>query len=209
MDLTKLASTLLSSDSIKGLTQATGASGSDISSVLSSALPSLLNGAKAQAKDKTTSGSFVSALAQHAQDDTSDLSKFLDNVDLKDGSKIIGHLLGSDTDDVVSNVSKKSGVSQDKVSSILSAVAPLLMSLLGQQADEDEDKDSGIENLIGAVLDNVDVGELLTGLLTDDSSASSGKKKNGSKKKSSSKKKAASDNGVGDLVNGLLKGLLK
>ena len=205
MDLTKLASTLLSSDSIKGLTGATGASGSDITSVLSSALPSLLSGANAQAKDKKTSESFVSALAQHAQDDTSDLSKFLGNVDLKDGSKIIGHLLGSDTDNVVADVSKKAGVSEEKTSSILSAVAPLLMSLLGQQADEEEDKDSGIENLIGAVLDNVDVGELLTGLLTDDSSSSSsGKKKTGSKKKA-----ASSNSGVGNLVGGLLKGLLK
>ena len=207
MDLTKLASTLLSSDSIKGLTKATGASGSDITSVLSSALPSLLDGAKAQAKDKNTAGSFVSALAQHATDDTSDLSKFLGNVDLSDGSKIIGHLLGSETDNVVSKVSKKAGVSEDKTSSILSAVAPLLMSLLGQQADEDEDKDSGIENLIGAVLDNVDVGELLTGLLTDNSSSdstSSGKKKTGSKKKA-----ASEGSSVGNLVGGLLKGLLK
>jgi len=209
MDLTKLASTLLSSDSIKGLTGATGASGSDITSVLSSALPSLLNGAKAQAKDNKTSESFVSALAQHAQDDTSDLSKFLGNVDLKDGSKIIGHLLGSDSDNVVSEVSKKAGVSEEKTSSILSAVAPLLMSLLGQQADEDENKESGIGNLIGAVMDNVDVGELLTGLLTDDNSSSSTSSKKGKKKTGSKKKAASSNSGVGNLVGGLLKGLLK
>ena len=202
MDLTKLASTLLSSDSIKGLTNATGVSGNDITSVLSSALPSLLNGANAQAKDKETAESFVSALAQHAQDDTSDLSKFLGNVDMKDGSKIIGHLLGANTNSVVSEVSGKTGVSEDKASSILSAAAPLLMSLLGQQADQDENKDSGIENILGAVLDNVDVGSLLTGLLTDNSSSSSSKEDN-------KKKPASSKSGVGGLVGGLLKGLLK
>ena len=207
MDLKKLAGTLLSSDSIQGLTQATGASGSDITSVLSSALPTLLNGANAQAKDKETAEGFVSALAQHAADDTSDLSKFLGNVDMKDGAKIIGHLLGSNTDSVVSEVADNAGVSADKTSSILSAAAPLLMSLLGQQADEDENKDSGIESILGAVLDNVDVGSLLTGLLTDNTAASTsstGKKKTGSKKKA-----ASSNSGVGNLVGGLLKGLLK
>lgn len=206
MDLTKLASTLLSSDSIKGLTQATGASGKDITSVLSGALPTLLNGANAQAKDKKTADSFVSALAQHAKDDTSDLSKFLGNVDLSDGSKIIAHLLGSNTDSVVAEVADKAGVSEDKTSSILSAVAPLLMSLLGQQADEDEDKDSGIEGLLGAVLDNVDVGSLLTGLLTSDNTSSTGKKKEGNKKKPAS---SSNNSNVGNLVGGLLKGLLK
>ena len=206
MDLGKLASTLLSSDSIKGLTQATGASGSDITSVLSSALPTLLDGANAQAKGKNTAKGFVSALAQHAQDDTSDLSKFLGNVDLTDGSKIIGHLLGSNTDNVVAEVADKAGVSADKTTSILSAVAPLLMSLLGQQADQDENKDSGIENLIGAVLDNVDVGELLTGLLTDNDSAST---TSSTGKKPGKKKPASSNSGVGNLVGGLLKGLLK
>lgn len=208
MDLKKLAGTLLSSDSIKGLTEATGASGRDITSVLSSALPTLLSGANAQAKDKDTAEGFVSALAQHAADDTSDLSKFLGNVDLKDGSKIIGHLLGANTDNVVSEVSDKAGVSEDKTASILSAVAPLLMSLLGQQADEDEDKESGIDSLLGAVLDNVDVGSLLTGLLTDNSSASTSST---GKKPGAKKKPAASSNnsGVGNLVGGLLKGLLK
>lgn len=200
MDLKKLAGTLLSSDSIDGLSSLTGASGSDVTSVLSQALPALLNGANEQAKDESTSESFVSALAQHAKDDTNDLSKFLGNVDLTDGSKIIGHLLGSNTDSTVDDIAAKTGVSKDATSSIVSAAAPLLMSLLGQQADEDESKDSGIQGLLGSLLDNVDVGDLLTGLLTDNSSSSSTK---------ATKKKSAGKSGAGSLVSSLLKSLLK
>lgn len=190
MDLKKLAGTLLSADSISGLSNLTGASTSDVSNVLAQALPSLLNGASNQAKDKDTVNSFASALSQHAKDDTKDLSGFLNKVDLKDGSKIIGHLLGSDKNDIISNIASNTGVSQKDTGSILSAIAPLLMSLLGQQTNEDDNKDSGIENLFGSLLDNVDVGDLLTGLLGDNSSSSSGKQS-------------------GNLLGNLLKGFLK
>lgn len=195
MDLTKIASTLLSSDSISGLTQSTGASGSDITSVLSKALPSLLKGANEQATNKKTSESFVNALSQHAKDDTKDLSGFLGNVDLSDGAKIIGHLLGSDKEDVVNDIAKETGVSKAKTNSILSAIAPLLMSLLGQQTEQ-EDSGSDIGNLVGSLLSNVDVGDLLTGLLGDNSS-SDGKKKPSKKKKTSSKDS-------GNIISGLM-----
>ncbi len=196
MDLQKLAGTLLSSDSIDGLSSLTGASGKDVSSVLAQALPSLLSGAKDQANNKDTKDSFVTALADHAKGNTKDLGSFLGNVDLKDGSKIITHLLGSDKKDVLSNISKETGVSEKKTSDILSAIAPLLMSLLGQQTNEDDDKDSGIEGLLGNLLDNVDIGSMLTGLLTD----------NGSSNKP---KPASTQSSSGNLIGGLLQGLLK
>lgn len=205
MDLTKLASTLISSDSISGLSNLTGASDKDVSNVLAQALPALLSGANSQAKDKDTAESFATALSDHAKDDTKDLSKFLGNVDLKDGAKILGHLLGSDKDDVIGNIAESTGVSKKDTNSIVSAIAPLLLSLLGQQTEEDDDKDTGAAGLVGALLDNVDVGSLLTGLLTDNSSSSS---TTTSGKKKSSKKKATSDKS-GGLLGSLLKNILK
>ena len=195
MDLKKLAGTLLSSDSINGLSNLTGTSGKDVSNVLAQALPALLNGANNQAKDQDTVQSFASALSQHAKDDTNDLTDFLGKVDLTDGSKIISHLLGSNKDDLISEIAGKTGVSKKDTGSILSAIAPLLMSLLGQQTQDDDDKNSGIESLLGSLLDNVDVGDLLTGLLTDN---------NGSGKPESAK-----TGNSGNLIGSLLKGLLK
>ncbi len=199
MDITKLAGALLSSDSVKGLSDLSGVSNSDVTSVLTQALPALLDGAKGQASDKSTAESFAKALSSHAKADTGNLSGFLGNVDLKDGAKIIGHLLGSEESDTVKKISKKSGVSDDKTATILSAAAPLLMSLLGQQANDDDDKDSGVGSLVGALLENVDVTELVTGLLTDNS---------GSTKKKATKK-ASDDNNTGKVIGGILKSLLK
>lgn len=205
MDLKKLSKTLLSSDSISGLSNLTGASGGDVTNVLAKALPALLSGANDQAKGNDTAESFVSALSQHAKSDTTDLSKFMNNVDLKDGSKIISHLLGSNKEDVIGDISRSTGVSAKDTSNIISAIAPLLMSLLGQQTDEDEDKDSGVAGLLGSLLDNVDVGDLLTGLLTDNASDDDDDDKDKDKKK----KKAGSSIDAGKLIGSLLSSLKK
>ena len=199
MDLSKIASSLLSSDSLKGLSSLTGASNSDIKNVLTSALPALLSGATEQAKNESTAASFANALTQHAKDDTSDLGSFLGKVDLADGAKIIGHLLGSGKEETVKKAAKASGVSENKTADILSAIAPMLLSLLGQQADEDDDKDSGVGNLVGALLDNVDVGSLLSGLISTDTSDKEDKKKPAGSKK----------NNAGGIIGGILSGLLK
>lgn len=201
MDINKLAGVLLGSDSISGLSSLTKVEDKDVNSVLAEALPALLRGANNQAKGKDTTESFAEALADHAKADTKDVEGFFGNIDLEDGAKIIGHLLGTEKSDVTKKVAKKTGVSDDKTAMILAAAAPLLMSLLGQQADEDDNKSAGVEALIGALLENVDLVELLTGTSSNDS----GKKK--STKKKSAKKKE--DNSVaGGLLNGLFK-LLK
>lgn len=199
MDLQKLTSTLLSSDAINGFSKRSGASASEVKRVLSQALPALLGGADEQAKGADTAVGFAAALSSHAKSNTFDLSDFLGNVDLEDGSKIIGHLLGGNADKTTKTVAKEAGVSKSKAATIMAAAAPLLMSLLGQQADEDDDKDSGIGTLIGTLLSNVDVGELLTNLLTDD---------NNTKKKSSAKKSANSNN-LGNIVGSILKSFFK
>lgn len=205
MDINKLAGVLLGSDSISGLSTLTDVADKDVNSVLAEALPALLRGANNQAKGKDTTESFAEALADHAKADTKDMKGFIGNIDLEDGAKIIGHLLGSEKSDVTKKVAKKTGVSDDKTAMILAAAAPLLMSLLGQQADEDDNKSAGVETLIGALLENVDVVELLTSSLAGDSDSKKSTKKN-TKKKTSKKKEDSSV--AGSLINGLFK-LLK
>ena len=191
MDLSKITSSLLSSDTLKGLSNLTGANTKDISNVLTSALPSLLKGVTEQAKNNVTAEGFAKALAQHAKDDTSSLSGFLGKVDLADGAKIISHLLGSDKEETINRAVMASGVSANNVNAILSAIAPMLLSLLGKQTEEDGNQESGVRGLVGNLLDNVDMGSLLSGL-TGASSDKDDKK-----------------NDAGGIIGGILSGLLK
>lgn len=196
MDINSLIGTLLSSDSVSGVSKATKSSSKDVQSVLSAALPTLLKGAKKQSEDKNTAESFAKALLSHGKNDASDVSSFLKNVDLDDGSKIIGHLLGKD-DDNVKKIAKESGVSTKEAGNILSAAAPLLMSLLGQESASKKSSNSAALDLAGALLKNVDVGDLLGDLLGGGDSK---------KKKTTSKKK---DNDTAELIGDLLGSLLK
>ena len=194
MDINSLLGTLLSSDSVSGVSKATKADDKEVASVLYAALPLLLKGAKKQSEDKDTAESFATALLSHGKKDTSNLSSFLKNVDLDDGSKIIGHLLGKD-DDSVKKIAKSSGVSAKKTGDILSAAAPLLMSLLGQESASKKSDNNVALELAGALLKNVDVGDLIGDLLGGDN-----------KKKKSSKKK---DNDAGEIIGDILGALLK
>ena len=136
MDLTSMMKTMLSPESIAKMSEKTGTSTDEVKSVLLSALPAMLNGVQGQANNKDTVAGFAGALDSHAKDDTSDVKAFLSNVDIQDGEKIVGHLLGSNTEAATKAAAEKAGLSTSSTGSVLGAAAPLLMSLLGQQANQ-------------------------------------------------------------------------
>ncbi|MBR6406975.1 MAG: DUF937 domain-containing protein [Clostridia bacterium] len=167
MDISALLGTLLSNDSVSNMSQATNVPADSVQSILGAALPSLLTGALGQSENDETAEGFAEALSDHSANDTSDLASFIGNIDLEDGAKIVGHLLGSNSSNVVNNISEQSGASEAETSSIMSAVAPMLMSLLGQEASTQKKANSGlgIADIMGALLKNVDLGSLISGLL--------------------------------------------
>lgn len=186
MDLNSIMSTILSDDSIKGLGKKTGTSQKKVANVLSAALPSLINGAKGQADDDKTAESFAEALSDHAKDDTADLGSFLSGVDLEDGGKIVRHLLGDNTESETKTAAKSAGVSKSKAGNIISAAAPLLMSLIGQQFSSSSNNSSSgsssgssaVSGLMGNLIGNADIGSLIGNIVgnnnSSDSSGSSG-----------------------------------
>lgn len=153
MDFGSIINTITGSDSVSQLSSLTGTSEKDVSSILSSVLPQLLNGAQGQATNADTAESFANALSSHGQKDASDLSVFLNGVDLDDGQKIVNHLLGKDEAVATAEtLSAESGISAKNITGILAAAAPLLMSLMGKQAEKDaKDKDDGGLNLTSIV----------------------------------------------------------
>ena len=167
MDINALMGTLLSQESLQNLSSVTGTSENEVKDVLASALPGMLQGLQGQADNADTVESFVGALSDHAKVDTSDVASFLSQVDLEDGGKIVAHLLGGQTGTVTEEAAKKAGLGAAPTGNILAAAAPLLMSLLGQQTSQDNahNNSAGIGSLMGALLGNVNIGSLLSGLL--------------------------------------------
>lgn len=181
-----LLSQLLSTSVVNSVASNTGSSKKDVTSVLASALPSLLSGALAQNNSTQTSSGFLSALTSHGQKEESTL---LDKLDLTDGGKIVAHLLGANTNQQVENTAKETGVSSDLVSKIISAAAPVLMAYLGKQVlasistntaqtkPASKPKPSNkpkpqaaantdlLSSAASSILSNIDVGSILTNLL--------------------------------------------
>ena len=150
MDLNALMGTLLSGDTIANMSQKTGASSQEVQNVLASALPALLNGAQAQANSA----------------DTADLTSFVQNIDMDDGAKIVGHLLGNQQTEITQTASQRAGLSSGSTGLILAAAAPLLMSLLGKQTSGNQNNNAmGIGSLLGSMLGGADTTSLIGSLL--------------------------------------------
>lgn len=196
MDISSLIGTLMSADSLQSVGKTSKTDSKSVQSVLGAALPGLLSSAQAQSGDEATG--FAEALLSHSKADTSDIASFLGKVDMEDGGKIVNHLLSGDA---VADISRKAGVSKKDTTNILSAAAPLLMSLLGQQtvSSASDSNASAIGAVASALLQNADVGSLLGGLLGVESNTTA----SGKKKKPAAGKKQT------NAVLGLLKNLLK
>ena len=191
MDLTSLLGAFLGGQSTSGISQATGASQSDVSSILAAALPALLGGASQQSKTASTADSFANALTQHAAANTSNVASFFNNVDTADGAKIINHLFGGTSNSTIKSIASQAGVTQKEASNVLSAAAPYLMSLIGQQTQAETKKattqaakTSTTSSLMSSLLGNVDLGGLAGSLLSSAVSTNTAAKKTTTKKSS-------------------------
>ena len=129
MDITQLLGGLFSTSAVNAASKTSGTSSSDVTSVLQAAAPSLLAGLLKNANSEEGEKSLVNALADHESSDS--VTDLIKNADLSDGAKIIGHILGSEEADTKKAIAKQTGVSQKGVSSILSSIAPALMTLVG------------------------------------------------------------------------------
>ena len=155
---------MLGGSSTSGISQATGTSQKDVTSILVSALPSLLSGAGQQASNASTATSFAQALQSHATADTSNVASFFNQVDTTDGAKIVQHLFGSQNSATTKAIAQEAGVTQKQAASVLSAAAHYLMSLLGQQTEKETKKattqaakTTQTSSLMSSLLSNVDV----------------------------------------------------
>lgn len=132
MDLSQLLiNSLLGDSSVNTLSKNSGVSQDQVQQVVGLALPVLMKSMQDNASTKKGEESLAKALAEHAESEPSDIAAFLQNADLEDGNKILGHILGSKKATVEKDVAKKAGLSQNQTSNILANAAPLLLSLLG------------------------------------------------------------------------------
>ena len=141
---------LLSGGGLDAISKRTKVDREDVAKVLSAGIPALVGGMRRNAGDKNGAASLTKALTEHSKDDVSNPAAFLKNADLKDGKKILGHVLGDDQKGLVNEISRATGVTKGKTGTILALAAPLLLSLLGSQ--NSGSSGGGLLGMLGGLL---------------------------------------------------------
>jgi len=155
MDLLNMLMGSMTSDaSVDALSGKTGTSSEQTSSLITAALPMLLGALTNNASSEDGAQSLLGALSQHT--DTAAMPQQLQNADAEDGEKIIEHILGGDMSSVIQSLSGQTGASTDQVSSLLSNMAPAMMSGVSAattSANEQSDKEAlDFTSLLGGFL---------------------------------------------------------
>lgn len=127
---------LLAGDGLASISKKVRSSPAKVAKVLSIGIPVLLANMRKNVANPEGEASLGRALYDHSGKDTDHVVDFLKNVDTKDSKKILGHVLGDDQDRTAQEISRASGLSAGTVIKILTLVAPLLLSLLGNQQNQ-------------------------------------------------------------------------
>ena len=120
--LTELVGAMTAQAPVNDLSNKVGGSNAQISSLISAALPLLMQSMTNNASSPAGAASLLSALAQHTN--TAPVAQQISNADLIDGGKIIGHILGNNSASVMNSLAQQSGLNTNQVSSVLGSIAP-------------------------------------------------------------------------------------
>lgn len=146
------------------ISQNVGADSSLVNSAIQMALPALINGLANNASTPEGAESLNTALDQDHAD-----GGILDNLGglagmifgggqaaapprQADAGGILGHILGTNQGAVAQQVSEQSGLGMGQVAQILMFLAPIVMSYLGKQKQEQGVGADGIGGLLGGLL---------------------------------------------------------
>ena len=166
---------------ISGVAGQTGQSTDKTSGLLSMALPVLMGAMQKNASTPEGAQGLMGALGNHSGGILDNLGGLFeggvdDNVQ-KDGSGILGHLLGNKQASVENALSQESGMDVSSVGNILKVAAPLLMGMVGKQTQSAGISDSnGLTSLLGGLMggasSNSGSSSLLTSILDADGDGS-------------------------------------
>lgn len=119
-----------------------------IGEAVKESMPAILEGLNQNTNKKEGAESLLSALAGHSGGLMESVKEGnLGGLDLEDGAKIIGHIFGKGTENVAGEIAKDSGIEKGQSSSLLSALAPIVMSALSKEKEDNGLDADGLSGL--------------------------------------------------------------
>ena len=158
MDLNSILGALTAGSAVNDMGKQFNMNSNQVNAVISAALPTLIGAMQKNTATESGASSLAGALASHLGDGIN-----LSSASLTDGSKILSHILGGNSDSTFSVLAKKTGTSSSQVSGILSAIAPMLLGLLGKGQKSTNTKAGSLGGLLGSLLGGSGITSNLTG----------------------------------------------
>jgi len=143
---------------ISGVSGSTGQDKEKTSSVLTMALPVLMKAMERNASTPQGAEGLMNAIKSKHNGGILDnlgglFSGGVDDDVKNDGVKILNHVLGSKKQGVETIIGQKAGIDAGSVAQILKVAAPILMGILGQQAQEKNvNTSTDLSGLLGGLL---------------------------------------------------------
>ncbi len=135
MDLSSLLTTLQGGSTVSQISNAISGSTNtnQVQQLISMGIPTLMQAMSSNAQTPEGASALSSALTQHAGSNVEGMLQNIQGVNINDGQKILGHLLGNKQDMVTSTLSEKTGLNVTQVLQGLSVLAPIVMGFIGKQ----------------------------------------------------------------------------
>ena len=154
--LDMLAGELLGTKSVGELSKSADASDGQVRQLVTKALPLFLSGMYQNSSTDKGAQSLEKALDDHAPNAEKSTSAMLRKADIKDGEKIVRYVLGDNEEEVKKRLSQSTGLTQPQVSTLLSQLAPVILSLVGNYKQEENSTgkadSSNLINVLGSAL---------------------------------------------------------
>ena len=146
---------LLQGQDIGNLASQVGGNEGETKNGVMAALPAMLAALGKNAGTEKGAEELNNALEKkHDGSILDNLSGYLSNPDLKDGTGILNHLFGNQTSNVANAVSQSSGLDTNGSMKMLQMLAPILMGILGQQKKQNNLDAKGLGNLTSMLASN-------------------------------------------------------
>ena len=147
MDLNSIIGALTAGSAVNDMGKQFNMNTNQVNSVITSALPTLIGAMQKNTATESGANSLSGALLSHIGDGIN-----LSNANLTDGTKILGHILGGNSNSFISALAQKNGVSTSQAGGILSAILPMLLGLLGKGQKSTNTSAGGLGGLLGGLL---------------------------------------------------------
>ena len=125
--------------------------------VLTETLPLIVSALAKNSNDEEGASSLLGALQdKHDGSLLDNIGGFLKDSGSSDGLKILGHVLGGRQNNIISSLSKLSGMESSKTGQILALLAPIVMAALSRKNQEKGNDSSSLQEFLQGEKESVE-----------------------------------------------------